>query len=571
MRRLFAFPALLLLASVLSARAETYLRWNQSGYAVAQPKVIVALSDTDLAGRDWFVWQGDKVVLRGVFDPSVTGVGDHTPFAFNYHADLGALGEPGDYEFITAGASPAKFRIAATPYLERLPLPLRHLRLMRSASNYTIGRQYSHRGDGRAPRWVPVGDPENGKWAAAEPASTVDALGGWYDAGDQIKFTLTNAATTYGLLYAWHLNSAFASKWRSPTELPDLLDEAQHGLEFLMRVYPDHDTFIIQVGNAEDHNQPARLPEEDKLDGKRPALCALSQAHMGATAAALALGARVFAEIGQTTDAARYGDMAKAVYARARESDTIATAFERDEVNDFYRDSDPRDQLAVAAMELYALTQDAAYLEQAKAYAPPASKEVGWADWNWLANAALAPHDPAAKERLRVELAGYLQTATAKGAPWGIPGTYGWGSLPRWIGMANAARIAGDSPESRALFWNMADYTFGRNNWGVSFLFDEGVPNTLRHLYSPAYKLLKKFPAGALSEGPGSRKLHDELSKWFTILPDDSFHRFNTTAGVFFDNDTDFMCQEATITAQADILIMLALAAQPPPAPARAP
>jgi hypothetical protein len=254
--------------------------------------------------------------------------------------------------------------------------------------------------------------------------------------------------------------------------------------------------------------------------------------------------------------------MAKAIYARAREADTIPTAFERDEVNDFYRDPDPRDQLAVAALELHALTQDAAYLEQAKAYAPPAAKEVGWADWNWLANAALAPHDPAAQQRLQEELTGYLQHAATAGAPWGIPGRYGWGSLPRWIGMANAARIAGDSPESRALFWAMADYTFGRNNWGVAFLFDEGLPNTLRHLYSPAYKLLRKFPAGALSEGPGRRETHDKLAHYFKIPADDPFHRFNTPEAVFFDNDTDFMCQEATITAQADILILLALAAK---------
>src|SRR5688572_9229653 len=178
MRRLPAFYALLLLASVLPVCAETYLRWNQSGYAVAQPKVFVALSDADLAGRDWFVWQGDQVVLRGIFEPSVTGVGDHTAFAFNHLADLDALAEPGDYEFITAGAAPAKFRVAVAPYLERLPMPLRHLRLMRSASNYTIGRQYSHRGDARAPRWVPVGDPAHGAWAPAVPAATVDALGG---------------------------------------------------------------------------------------------------------------------------------------------------------------------------------------------------------------------------------------------------------------------------------------------------------------------------------------------------------------------------------------------------------
>jgi len=564
MRRLRAFPILLLLvlASFRPARAETYLRWNQAGYSPGQAKVLVALSDTDLAGREWFVWRGDTVVLRGNFDPTVTGAGPHTPFPFNHLVDVSALNEPGGYEFITVGAAPAKLQIVEAPYVPLLPVPLRHLRLMRSGSSYTFGRLFSHPGDARAPMWVPAGDPAEGKWKPAEPARQVDAVGGWYDAGDQLKFTLTNAATTYHLLYGYRLSAAFATTWRSPSDLPDMLDEAKHGLEFLMRVYPDHDTFVIQVGNAEDHNQPARLPEDDKLDGKRPALCALSQVHMGAAAAALALGAQVFAGTGHADDAARYGDMAKAIYARAREADTIPTAFERDDVNDFYRDPDPRDQLAVAAMELYALTKDDAYLEQAKAYAPPAATEVGWANWNWLANAALAPHDPAAKQRLQDELGAYLKRAEEQGAPWGIPGRYGWGSLARWIGIANAVRLGDDSPAGRALHREVTDYVFGRNNWGVSFLFDESLPNTLRHLYSPAYKLLHKFPAGALSEGPADRKLHDSLGKYFTIPADDPFHRFNTEAAVFFDNSTDFLCQEATITAQADVLILLALAAR---------
>jgi hypothetical protein len=85
----------------------------------------------------------------------------------------------------------------------------------------------------------------------------------------------------------------------------------------------------------------------------------------------------------------------------------------------------------------------------------------------------------------------------------------------------------------------------------------------VRHLYSPVYRLLRQFPTGALSEGPGARAWHDELSKWFEIAPDDPFHRFNTPAGVFFDNPTDFMCQEATITAQADAVLLLTLASLP--------
>jgi endoglucanase len=563
----FSVLVCLILSAVLPAlRAEIHLRWNQAGFAPAQTKTVVAIGDADLEGRPWFVWRDGAVVLRGYFEASVTGVGDHTPFAFNHVADFTPLGEAGTYEFVTAGCPPAAFRVAESPTLSFLALPLRHLRLMRSGSDDTRGRRFSHPGDARAPVWVPAGDPADGKWTAATPARTVDAVGGWYDAGDQIKFTLTIAATTYHLLAAHRLHPALAAPGRNLTGLPDLLDEARHGLEYLMRVHPDRDTFVIQVGNAEDHSQDARLPENDKLDGKRPALCALSQVHMGAAASALASAARLFGEIGRTEDAERYGRMARIIYLRARQPDTIVTAFERGEVNDFYHDPDARDQLAVAAMELHALTGEAFYLQQAIAYAPPAATEVGWADWNATANAALAPHDAAAQARLRAEMSGYIRRSAEAGAPWGVPGRYGWGSLARWIGMANAARQHAGA-EGDPLFWAMVDYTFGRNNWGVSFLFDESLPNTLRHLYSPVYKLLRRFPTGALSEGPAGRAWHDSLGKYFQIPADDPFHRFNTAAGVFFDNDADFMCQEATITAQADAVILLALASRPVPAP----
>jgi endoglucanase len=564
-RPLILLSAFAILAGVV--RAELHLRWNQAGYSPGQPKALYALATEDLAGRAWTVQRAGLPVVRGVFGPSIAGAGDHTPFPFNHAADFSSLREPGDYEFVTAGAPPARFRIAAAPYDRLVPLPLVHLRRARSGSADTGFRPLSHPGDARAPVLVPDGDPANGQWKPADPAHMVDALGGWYDAGDYIKFTLNQAATAYHLLLAYRLKPALFGPAPGRGALPDVLDEARHGLEFLMKVHPDRDTFIIQVATSEDHSQGLRLPHEDKLDGRRPALCALSRVHMGATAAALALGARTFGDLGRTDDMARYGAMARKIYARALEADAVPTAFERAKVNDFYRDPDPTDQLAVAAMELFELTGDETYLAQARAFAPPAAQEVGWGDWNWLANFALAPHDPSARQRLLQEMDGYVQHARQRGAPWGLPSRYVWGSLARWVGIANAvretARQHGPQPDYDALFWNITDYTFGRNNWGVSFLFDEQLPNTVRNLYSPVYRLLGVFPTGALSEGPGGRKLHDELSRYFKIAPDDPFHRFNTAAGVFFDNNTDFMCQEATITAQADAVLFLVLASLP--------
>jgi hypothetical protein len=50
------------------------------------------------------------------------------------------------------------------------------------------------------------------------------------------------------------------------------------------------------------------------------------------------------------------------------------------------------------------------------------------------------------------------------------------------------------------------------------------------------------------------------MRKYFDIPEDDPFERFNTETMVFYDNRHDFVCQEATIGGQADIILMLALA-----------
>lgn len=558
-------------AAGVAAAADVLLRWNQAGYAPGQPKSVVAMSDIDLRGTGWTVTSGpadSAPVLAGVLGASVAAAGEHTPMAFNHPVDLTELRQVGTYRLRVAGAEPAEIRVAEAPYAALRELPLKHLRMVRSGSDETVGRRLSHPGDARAPVSVVDGDPAEGRWRPAVPARTVDVVGGWYDAGDQIKFTLTNAYTTYHLLLAYRLRPESFAKVLSRSELPDVLDEARHGLEFLMRVFPDRDTFVIQVGDAADHAQKDRLPEDDLLDGRRPALCALSRVHMASAAAALALGARTFGEIGRVDDAARYARQARAIHARTLEPDTIATAFERDKVNDFYRDDSEVDQRALAAMELHALTGEDRYREEARTLAPPPGAEVGWSHWHWLANLALAPHDAGARERLLVETGRRVRYAEERGGPWGLPDRYRWASLHRWMGAASSARLAslrhGAPAGHDALFWSIVDYTFGRNNWGVSFLFTRDLPNTVRHIYGPLYRLLGEFPTGALSEGPGNRAGHEAMAKYFRIPADDPFHRFNTPAAVFFDNATDFMCQETTIAGQADALLLLTLASLPP-------
>jgi hypothetical protein len=256
--------------------------------------------------------------------------------------------------------------------------------------------------------------------------------------------------------------------------------------------------------------------------------------------------------------AAKYEEKAKAIYARARQSDAQTSAFERSAINDFYYDQDDADNMALAAAELYSLTKIQSYLDEGKAYAPPAASEVSWGNWNAFANYRLAElGDETAKKRLLLEASRYERENI-----WNLPGEYIWGSLHRWIGMANAHLFAQhlQGKELSEPFLGVLDYAFGRNNWGIAMLASADLPHSVCNIYNGIYRLTKAFPTGALSEGPGDKATHLQMRKYFTVPENSPFEEFNTEAGVFYDNADDFMIQESTIGGQGDLLLMLALA-----------
>jgi len=536
----------------------SWIRYNAAGYLPEAQKHILVLSATDLAGQQWALKLGSSVIKQGSFTSSIEGAGEHTPSAYNHAIDLSSVATEGEFTLEASGATPVSIRIAKDPYSYLAQQALQHIRVERSGSEGLLLHAASHMGDSAAPVMVPD-NIDNGSWKLASPARKVNGLGGHYDAGDYLKFTLNEAYLAYHLLRAYQLRPLLFIKSKSQTDLPDILDEANYALQFLMRTFPDENTFVIQLGDSKDHNQGDRLPENDQLNGKRPALCALSRVHMGVTAAALALGSQVIADLGKTVEAESYKQKAIAIYARARSTSSIKTAFLRDPTNDFYWVTDDAPSMQLGAAELYNLTQDPSYLTIAKSYQASADcGEVGWGCWNFAANQALAPSDAAALDRVNQEAGNYNNNAGTN--LWGLPGSaYYWAVLHRWIGMANAAKIA----NLDGTFQSTLDYVLGRNPWGVSFLFSQSLPNTLNNLYSQIYPLAKAFPSGALSEGPGDKPTHDDMSQYFTAVPNDPLAQFNTSAAVFSDNGKDFMLQEATIGGQAEIVLMLALASNP--------
>lgn len=544
---------------VSSTYAAAWIRWNQAGYAPDRAKVAVVLADTDLQGSAWTLTDGKgATVLQGTLAAGKPGDDVQVAQAFWHSVDFSALKSTGTYQLNVPGAATAAVKVLDDPYSVLATQALMHLRAMRSGKTATRLHGASHLGDSAAVVKIPD-NLTQGSWKTVSPARTVDMRGGHYDAGDFIKFTLNEAYLAWQLLTAFRENPAVFARVQSPSALPDVLDEARHSLDYLERTFPDANTFVIQVGDGSDHQQGWRMPENDALDGKRPALCALSRVHMGSTAAALALGASVFQSL-DAEAAARWQTKAEAIYARARQSDAVSSAFERNATNDFYHDAADSDNMALAAAELYALTGNADYRTQGSTYAPPAASEVSWGDWNSFANIRLAmAGDAAARTRAITETERY----TSDNA-WQVPDHFTWGTLHRWIGMANAhrrtQRYLQNPAQESALFQGVLDYTFGRNPWGIPMMASGDLPNSIRNVYNGIYRLTEAFPTGALSEGPGDKATHVEMREYFAVPANSPTEPFNTTATVFYDNADDFMIQESTIGGQGDLLLMLALA-----------
>lgn len=565
---LLALSCLLALIFCQTALAEMFIRSNHLGYSPERDKIILVMTDSDQSQSQWqLINQAGDTILQGQLGPSIAGVTVHTPKAFNYQIDLSQLKTLGQYQ-LSVGDQQRDITIADQPYKKLLNDMLRHLKTARSGTSDTLLHPASHLGDSKAILYQIKGQPSQGQWQATSPPKTIDMQGGWYDAGDYIKFTLTTAYTTYYLLSAYQANPSLFDKKLSKTKWVDVLDEAKHGLDYLLKTLPSQNQFIIQVSTGLDHKEGFRLPQNDSRDGKREALSAISPAHMGYTAAALALGANLFEQLGDKVLADQYHLTAIAIYQRARQSDALKqAAFERDITNDFYRDPDIHDNLAMAAYELFKLTGQNQYLQQAIAYADIAGNR-GWASWGDTTssvNYRLAPYHASAKTHFLNEMHNYQTYDSQAGNIWGVPMRPYWGPMLGQfiVGAYSGLAYANGLRQDADLLWDNLDYFLGRNSWGKALIISKQVPNSVENLYSQIYQLTGEYPTGAVSEGPGDKATFESLKSFFPTHPSDAYYyAFNTEQQIFFDNPKNFQTMENTITIQAAGIYMLAVANQ---------
>lgn len=192
----------------------------------------------------------------------------------------------------------------------------------------------------------------------------LDLTGGWYDAGDHVKFNLPMAYSQ--TMLAWAVYEAEDALLDSG-QLDYVLDSIKWVSDYLIKCHPSANVFYYQVGNGHaDHSWwgPAEVMQMDrpsyKVDLASPGSTVVAEA-----AAALASAALVFADR-DPVYASTCLRHAKELYAFAEntKSDSGYTA-----ADGFYTShSGFYDELSWAAVWIYLATEDGTYLDKAESY-----------------------------------------------------------------------------------------------------------------------------------------------------------------------------------------------------------
>lgn len=207
--------------------------------------------------------------------------------------------------------------------------------------------------------------------------------GGWYDAGDHVKFNLPMAYSA--AMMAWGLY-----QYPDGIEKCGEMENYVNNLTFVLDYLADcdlGDEVVYQVGNGqEDHTWwgPVELYEygmeengNDYSNG-RPYYTAKTgegySAVLGEMAAALAAGACALDGRSSKTD--EYIKHAENIFKMA-ESGKSDEDYNGSDASGFYRSSHFYDELFWAANWLYRATGDKAYLDKATSYIPNLGKELG--------------------------------------------------------------------------------------------------------------------------------------------------------------------------------------------------
>ncbi|MFC4302366.1 glycoside hydrolase family 9 protein [Cohnella boryungensis] len=380
----------------------------------------------------------------------------------------------------------------------------------------------------------------------------LDLTGGWYDAGDHVKFGLPMAYTT--TMLAWSAQE-YGDAYTQTGQMDELLANIKWVTDYLIKAHPSPNVLYGQVGNGgADHAYwgPPETMTMARPSYKIDAACPGSDL-AGETAAALAASSIVFAS-SQPSYAATLLTHAEQLFQfadtyRGKYSDCIQDA------QGFYNSfSGYYDELAWAGVWLYLATNDSSYLTYAENMTQNFKKEnygnspyweykwgLAWDDKHYAVQLLLAKLTNKAVYKTNVERSfDYWTTGTSDNeriayTPGGLAWLDQWGSLRYASNMSFLAFVYSDWLETtnpgkaqtlRNFGITQINYALGDNPSNRSYVVGFGNNPPINPHHRSAHGSIvgsiqnptnnRNILYGALVGGPGSSDNYtDDRSNYF--------------------------------------------------------
>ncbi|MGZ6392295.1 MAG: glycoside hydrolase family 9 protein, partial [Ktedonobacterales bacterium] len=605
--------------STTHAAGGAYVRVNQVGYATTATKRAYLLASAVETGATFSLQNASGATVFSA--PIGTNLGSwSSAYPDVYALDFDSVSAAGTYTISVSGplaaASPSfKIDTAANVYAGAMANALSFFQNERDGANYipsALRTTPGHLNDSSAMTYLtPSYNAGSGRFSGdlTSLGIRINASGGWWDAGDYLKFVMTTSYTVDLLQIGVR---DFPAQLGANSAQSNFSAEAKFGADFLQQMWDDTSkTLYYQVGigtgNAKtigDHDI-WRLPQDDDTYGgtsslyryirNRPVFRAaapdsqISPNLAGRLSASFALCYQLYHTSNPTyanqclLSAEHIFDLANTSW-----SGNLLTAIPYS----FYPETEWRDDLELGASELYyALaagglpaglphTDPAFYLQQAAHWANAyitgpndAADSLNLYDVSALSHyelhrAITQAGNPTGLEvtqsALLADLKKQLDKAVTQAGtdPFGFGFTWGaWDTTTHGAGLVVMASeydklTSSTAYASYGVRW-LANI-LGANAWGTSLIVGDGTtfPHCMQHQVTNLAGSLDGTPpilAGAAVEGPNAKATTGTLTnmKACPVNGVDVFAPFNSSSSVFRDNVQSYDTVEPAIDLTA--------------------
>jgi len=588
---------------------DAWIRINQLGYLPFSQKKAVFISESVQSITQFSIH--DALTNEKLIDlQTLKSFGDFQTFKSSYILDFSSFKSQGAF-YIKAGLvySPTIY-INKNIYLGTADFVLNFLRGSRCDTNFILNDNCQNGYDIEAQEDIVKEEPaKTNKQALNKPTlkktkrqyvNKLDVVGGWHNAGSFSQSGAIAANTVFQMLFAYQLYpKAFSDIYdaggnANSNGIPDVLDEAKWGLDWLLKMYPSKDKLYHQVVNDNNKSEESSVssinenrnefgfqksestvylatgkPQGSKNEkNKSNGIASIA----GKYASAFALGANLYSTY-LPTYADRLSAKALDAYELGKNNPGVCQSLRLKPPYNF-EESNWTDDMELAASQIYLLTYHGGYMHDAAKYGrmepitpwmfSDTTNHYQWFPFLNLGHYMLANvENPRFQKEFLLNILNGIQRVKVQAVqnPFniGVPMILGSNNLV--TAMATQCSLYRNlTKDSTYIDMETAliDWMMGCNPWGTSMVV--GMPKNGISPLNPHVELIKNPKLqnnGGLVNGPVAEKVFQQLIS-NEMASNDRYIRFQTPFAVYHDNKNDFATNEPSLDGTAALAYLLA-------------